>query len=83
MTRLGLDDSQSGYARDFDEGPTAMRGDALRSARRRMLYTEDMTLEQDIKSLALELGFDRVGITDAEPFARDEAAAVERVRGPG
>ena len=54
--------------------------DALCSARRRMLYTEDMTLEQDIKSFALELGFDRVGITDAEPFARDEAAAVERVR---
>ncbi len=57
-----------------------MRGDALRSARRRMLYTENMTLEQDIKSLAREMGFDRVGITDAEPFARDEVAAVERVR---
>ena len=39
-----------------------------------------MTLEQDIKALALEIGFDRVGITGAEPFVRDEAAAVERVR---
>ena len=45
-----------------------------------MLYNVDMTLEQDIKSFALRLGFDRVGITDAAPFARDEAAAVERVR---
>ena len=38
------------------------------------------SLEEDIKSLALEIGFDRVGITDAEPFVRDEEAAVERVR---
>ena len=38
------------------------------------------SVEDKIKSLALEIGFDRVGITDAEPFVRDEAAAVERVR---
>ena len=29
-------------------------------------------LEDRIKSLALELGFDRVGIADAGPFVRDE-----------
>ena len=39
-----------------------------------------MTLEEELKSLALEIGFDRVGISSAEPFVRDEAAAVERVR---
>ena len=39
-----------------------------------------MTIEQDIKSLALSIGFDRVGITDAAPFVRDEDAAAERVR---
>ena len=33
-----------------------------------------------MKALALSLGFDRVGITDAAPFARDEEAATERVR---
>ena len=38
------------------------------------------SVEDKVKSLALEIGFDRVGITDAEPFVRDEAAAVERVR---
>ncbi len=37
-------------------------------------------LEDRIKDLALSLGFDRVGITDAEPFVRDEAAAIERTR---
>ena len=37
-------------------------------------------LEDRIKSLALELGFDRVGIADAAPFLRDEAAALERTR---
>ncbi len=38
------------------------------------------TLEDSVKALAREIGFDRVGITGAEPFVRDEAAAVERVR---
>ena len=38
------------------------------------------SVEDRVKSLALEIGFDRVGITGAEPFVRDEAAAVERVR---
>ena len=37
-------------------------------------------IEDRVKSLALEIGFDRVGITGADPFVRDEAAAVERVR---
>ena len=39
-----------------------------------------MTLEEDIKVLALGIGFDRVGITGAEAFVRDEVATVERVR---
>ena len=39
-----------------------------------------MSRERKIKSLALSIGFDRVGIADAAPFVRDEAAAVERVR---
>ena len=33
-----------------------------------------------MKALALSLGFDRVGITDAAPFTRDEEAAAQRVR---
>jgi epoxyqueuosine reductase len=33
-----------------------------------------------VKSLARNLGFDVVGITSAEPFLRDEEAAVKRVR---
>ena len=37
-------------------------------------------MEDRIKSLALELGFDRVGIADARPFVRDERAALERTR---
>ncbi len=37
-------------------------------------------LENRIKSLALELGFDRIGIADAKPFIRDEKAALERTR---
>ena len=36
--------------------------------------------ERKIKALARSLGFDRVGIADAEPFLRDERAAAERVR---
>ena len=36
--------------------------------------------ESKIKALARALGFDRVGITGAEPFVRDEKAAAERVR---
>ena len=36
-------------------------------------------LEQSIKTLAREIGFDVVGITTAEPFPRDEQAAVERI----
>ena len=41
---------------------------------------QTMTIEHTVKSLALEIGFDRVGITDAGPFVRDEAVAIERVR---
>ncbi|MCY4651738.1 MAG: tRNA epoxyqueuosine(34) reductase QueG [Dehalococcoidia bacterium] len=37
-------------------------------------------LERKVKSLALSLGFDRVGITDSAPFDRDEIAADQRVR---
>ena len=39
-----------------------------------------MNIERKVKSLALSLGFDRVGITDAAPFERDERAATQRVR---
>ena len=39
-----------------------------------------MTLESVVKSLALDIGFDRVGIANAAPFIRDEAASIERVR---
>jgi epoxyqueuosine reductase len=38
------------------------------------------TLESSIKRYGRELGFDRVGIASAEPFSRDERAAVQRVR---
>ena len=37
-------------------------------------------LERKVKSLALSLGFDRVGIANAAPFERDEEAATQRVR---
>ena len=37
-------------------------------------------LEQSIKEFAHELGFDVVGIATAEPFLRDEQAAIQRVR---
>ena len=37
-------------------------------------------LEESIKQYARELGFDIVGITTAEPFLRDERAAVDRIR---
>ena len=37
-------------------------------------------LEESIKRYGKELEFDIVGITSAEPFVRDERAAVERIR---
>ena len=37
-------------------------------------------LERTVKDYGRELGFDLVGITTGEPFARDERAATERVR---
>ena len=37
-------------------------------------------IERAIKTLAREMGFDLVGIASAEPFLRDEEAAVQRVR---
>ena len=37
-------------------------------------------MENVIRRYAKELGFDIVGFTSAEPFLRDEAAAIERVR---
>ncbi len=38
------------------------------------------TLEDRVKSLALDVGFDRVGITDASPFVWNEAEATRRVQ---
>lgn len=38
------------------------------------------SIEQRIKQLALDAGFDLVGISSAENFSRDEVAATERVR---
>lgn len=38
------------------------------------------TLERIIKSYGKELGFDVVGITTADPFPRDEQAAINRIR---
>ena len=37
-------------------------------------------LEQKIKQYAQKLGFDLVGVTSAEPFLRDEKAAIQRIR---
>ena len=37
-------------------------------------------LEESIKRYGRELGFDIVGITMAEPFPRDEMAAIDRIR---
>jgi epoxyqueuosine reductase len=39
-----------------------------------------MSLESKIKKLAMDIGFDLVGITTADPFERDEEAASQRVR---
>ena len=39
-------------------------------------------LEESVKELGKSLGFDLVGITGAEPFPRDEEAAIERIRRP-
>ena len=41
---------------------------------------EMSSMENVIRRYAKELGFDIVGFTSAEPFLRDEAAAIERVR---
>ena len=38
------------------------------------------TLEHTVKEYAKGLGFDIVGITSAEPFPRDERAAIDRIR---
>ena len=38
------------------------------------------SLENTVRTYAKELGFDLVGITSAEPFLRDEQAALKRVR---
>ena len=37
-------------------------------------------LEESVKQYGRELGFDIVGIASAEPFLRDEEAAIERIR---
>ena len=39
-----------------------------------------MTLAQSVKQYGKELGFDVVGIATAEPFLRDEQAAIQRIR---
>ena len=39
-----------------------------------------MSIESKIKKLAMDIGFDLVGITTADPFERDEEAASQRVR---
>ncbi|MDE2859957.1 MAG: tRNA epoxyqueuosine(34) reductase QueG [Chloroflexota bacterium] len=41
----------------------------------------DAEAKKAVKALAQELGFDRVGITSAEPFEDAEEIALERVRG--
>lgn len=38
-----------------------------------------MTLKDDVKAAALELGFDRVGVSDAEPLSAAEAAIQRRI----
>ncbi|MDP6402342.1 MAG: DUF1730 domain-containing protein, partial [SAR202 cluster bacterium] len=38
------------------------------------------SLENSIKELGREVGFDIVGITTAEPFIRDEKASLDRIR---
>ena len=40
----------------------------------------DAEAKEAVKSLAADLGFDRVGVTTAEPFDRAEAVAMERLR---
>ena len=54
-----------------------------RPLRVRMVYTvvEMERIEDAIKQRAQSLGFDLVGIASAEPFLRDERAAIDRVRG--
>ncbi len=42
--------------------------------------TYDYTAKEAVHALARELGFDRVGVTSAEPFEQAEAVALERVR---
>lgn len=42
--------------------------------------TYDAAAKETVQALARELGFDRVGITSAEPFEQAEAVALERVR---
>ncbi len=39
-----------------------------------------VALEKAVKQLGRSLGFDVVGITTAEPFVRDERAAIGRIR---
>ncbi len=42
--------------------------------------TYDSAAKKAVQDLARELGFDRVGVTSAEPFEQAEAVALERVR---
>ncbi len=54
----------------------------VRQAEESMVYTvRDMgRTEDEVRRRAAALGFDLVGIASAEPFLRDERAAVDRVR---
>ena len=52
----------------------------VRNIRSQPSATKMATLEGRVKSLGRELGFDIVGITSADPFTRDEDAALKRVR---
>ena len=42
--------------------------------------TYDTEAKEAVQDLAREIGFDRVGVTSAEPFEQAEAVALERVR---
>src|SRR5581483_5344446 len=44
-----------------------------------MRHTWDVSLTQDVKAAAFEAGFDRVGISSAEPLRDAEAAILERI----
>ena len=44
------------------------------------IVTYDANAKQVVKNLAVELGFDLVGVTSADPFTEAEEVTLERVR---